>query len=307
MEALVALVGPDLALQLGIDRIVQGMYAGISFGMILVLTAMGLSLVFGLMGVVNFAHGNLYAAGAYSGFVAYGLSGNFFVALVGAAVGGAIIGAALELLVIRPVYDRDSVYQMPLTFGAAIVIIETLKVFLGSDSKPFPIPDLFSGTFGMLGYKFGLYRLFLVFAGIALVGSLWLFLQKTKYGLVIRAAIHDTEMVESMGYHVYRTYTLLFALGAVYAALAGVLIAPLFGLFPEMGTEIIILSFIVVVVGGLGSFKGVVVSGLLMGIVISMGRVYVPNVAEALPFLVMIAVIAYRPRGLFGVEGVHTE
>jgi branched-subunit amino acid ABC-type transport system permease component len=307
VDALATLGGTEFLLQLGIDRLIQGLYAGLSFGMILVLTAMGLSLVFGLMGVVNFAHGNLYAAGAYCGFVAYGVTGSFVGALVGAAVGGAVIGAALELLVIRPVYDRDPVYQMPLTFGAAIVIIESAKMFLGSDSKPFPTPDLFSGTFGVLGYSFGLYRLFLVVAGVLLVGSLWLFLSRTKYGLVIRAAINDTEMVQSMGYDVYRTYTLLFALGAVYAALAGILIAPLFGLFPEMGTEIIILSFIVVVVGGLGSFKGVVVSGLLMGVVISLGRVYVPNMAEALPFLLMIAVIAYRPRGLFGVEGVFTE
>lgn len=296
-----------VVLQSNVVRLVQGLYAGVSFGMILVMTAMGLSLVFGLMGVVNFAHGNLYAAGAYVGFVAFGATQSFVVGMAAAVLGGAVIGSALEISVIRPIYDRDPVYQMPLTFGAAIVIIETIKFLLGGDSKPYPIPGPLSGTFTVAGMDFGLYRLFLIVAGIVLVGSLWFFLARTKYGLIIRAAISDTEMVESMGYNVLRTYTLLFALGSAYAAIAGILIAPIFGIFPQMGTEIIIIAFIVVVVGGLGSFKGAVVSGLLIGITISLGRVYVPNLAEALPFFIMIAVIAYRPMGLFGVEGVFTE
>jgi branched-subunit amino acid ABC-type transport system permease component len=296
-----------ILLQIGIDSIIQGLYSGLSYGMILVLTAAGLSLIFGLMGVVNFAHGALYAVGAYAGFVALGIVPSFPLAILAAVVGGALVGGVMELSIIRPLYDRDPIYQLPVTFGAAIVLVEAIKFFIGSGNRQFPIPSYFSGTFQLAGYSFGLYRLFLIVMGALLVGGLWLFLVRTKYGLIVRAAIFDTEMVESMGYNVTRTYTLIFALGAVYAALAGVLIAPLFGLYPDMGTEIIIIAFIVVVVGGLGSFKGVVFSGILIGLVQQFGRIYIPVVAEALPFLLMIAIIVYSPKGLFGVEGVFTE
>lgn len=296
-----------IALQLGIDNIVQGLYAGLSYGMILVLISAGLSLIFGLMGVVNFAHGALYAVGAYAGFLTLGVTGSFPIAVLGAIVGGAVVGAVMELSIIRPLYDRNPIYQLPVTFGAAIVLVEAIKFFIGSGNRQFAIPEYLSGTIPVAGYSFGLYRLFLIVSGLALVGGLWLFLVRTKYGLIVRAAIFDTEMVESMGYDVSRTYTLIFALGAVYAALGGVLIAPLFGLFPDMGTKIIIIAFIVVVVGGLGSFKGVVFSGLLIGLVQQFGRIYVPTVAEALPFLLMVAIILYAPKGLFGVEGVFTD
>ncbi|WP_254538390.1 branched-chain amino acid ABC transporter permease [Halomarina litorea] len=294
-------------LQSGLGAVIQGVYSGLSYGMILVMTAAGLSLVFGLMGVINFAHGELYAIGAYSGFVLFGITGSFPVAIVAAIIGGIAIGSVLEIGVIRPLYDRDPIYQLPATFGVAIVMIEGIKFVLGSDSKPFPIPNYLSGTFTVGSYSFGLYRLFLIVSGVILVGLLWVFLQRSKYGLIIRAAIFDTEMVQSMGYNVSRTYTFIFALGAAYAAIAGVLIAPLFGLFPGMGHQIIIITFIVVVVGGLGSFKGVIASGLLIGLAQSFGRIYVPSLSEALPFLLMIAIILYRPQGLFGVEGVFTE
>lgn len=296
-----------LPLQSGVGAIVQGIFAGVSYGMILVMTAAGLSLVFGLMGVVNFAHGELYGIGAYSGFVLFGMTGSFPIAIGAAILGGAAIGGALEVSVVRPLYDRDPIYQLPATFGAAIVMVEGIKFLIGSESKPFPIPGYLSGTFPVAGFRFGLYRIFLIVAGTILVGLLWLFLSKTKYGMIVRAAIFDTEMVESMGYNVSRTYTLIFALGAAYAAIAGVLIAPLFGLFPGMGNQIIIIAFIVVVVGGLGSFRGVVVSGLLIGLAQAFGRIYVPSVSEALPFLLMVGIIMYRPQGLFGVEGVFTD
>ncbi|THE63025.1 branched-chain amino acid ABC transporter permease [Salinadaptatus halalkaliphilus] len=294
-------------LQISVDGIVQGLYSGISFGMILVLTAAGLTLIFGLMGVVNFAHGELYAAGAYAGFVLFGVTGNFAVAVVAAVIAGFAIGAIMEVSIIRPLYDREPLYQLAVTFGAAIILIELIEVIIGPQSQPFPIPDLLSGSIAVAGYTFGTYRIFLIVAGGILVTALWLFLTKSKYGLIIRAAIFDTEMVESMGYDVNRAYTFIFGLGAAYAAIAGVLVAPLFGLFPEMGAEIIILIFVVVVVGGLGSFKGVIVAGLLIGIAQSFGQIYVPWAAEAIPFVLMVAVILYRPQGLFGVEGVFTE
>lgn len=294
-------------LQISLDNIVQGLYSGISFGMILVLSAAGLTLIFGLMGVVNFAHGELYAVGAYSGFVLFGITGNFAVAIVAAVIAGFVLGATMEVSIIRPLYDREPLYQLAVTFGAAIILVELIEALIGPQSQPFPIPGPLSGSIAVAGYSFGVYRIFLIVAGSVLVTALWLFLTKSTYGLIIRAAIFDTEMVESMGYDVSRAYTVIFGLGAAYAAIAGVLIAPLFGLFPEMGAEIIILVFVVVVIGGLGSFKGVIVAGLLIGIAQSFGRIYAPSTAEAIPFLLMIAVILYRPQGLFGVEGVFDE
>lgn len=294
-------------LQVSIDGIVQGLYSGLSYGMILVLTAAGLTLIFGLMGVVNFAHGELYAVGAYIGFFLFGLTGSFALAIPAAVLGGLCIGALMEVTIIRPLYDREPLYQLAVTFGAAIILIESIELAFGADSKPFSIPGYLSGTFPVAGYNFGIYRIFLIVAGSVLVTGLWLFLTRSRYGLIIRAAIFDTEMVESMGYNVNRAYTFIFALGAAYAAIAGVLIAPLFGLYPEMGAEIIILIFVVVVVGGLGSFKGVVAAGLLIGIAQSFSRIYAPAYAEAIPFLLMILIILYRPEGLFGVKGVFTE
>lgn len=297
---------PEL-LQVSIDGIVQGLYSGLSYGMILVLTAAGLTLIFGLMGVVNFAHGELYALGAYVGFFLFGLTGSFALAIPAAVLGGFVIGALMEVTIIRPLYDREPLYQLAVTFGGAIVLIESIELAFGADSKPFSIPGYLSGTVTAGGYNFGIYRIFLIVAGAVLVTGLWLFLTRSRYGLIIRAAIFDTEMVESMGYNVNRAYTFIFALGAAYAAVAGVLIAPLFGLYPEMGAEIIILIFVVVVVGGLGSFKGVIAAGLLIGIAQSFSRIYAPAYAEAIPFLLMILVIVYRPEGLFGVKGVFTE
>lgn len=284
--------------------LLNALYNGLSYSLILILASAGLSLVFGLMGVVNFAHGALYAIGAYSGFLTFGLTQSFFLAILGAVVGGVLAGVVLEISVIRPLYDREPVYQLPATFGAAIVIVEGIKWVIGPDSKPFAIPHVFSGTIPVGAQAFGLYRFFLIVAGAILIILLWLFLEKTKYGLIIRAAIFDTAMVESMGYNVSQIYTVIFALGAAYAAIAGVLISPLFGVYPDMGTEIVITAFIVVVVGGLGSFRGVVVGGLLVGFAQSLGRFYIPRLALAIPFLLMIAIILVRPAGIYGVKGV---
>jgi branched-subunit amino acid ABC-type transport system permease component len=290
-----------------IDGIVQGLYSGISFGMILVLIASGLTLIFGLIGVINFAHGEIYALGAYIGFFAFGITGNFLISLPAAALATAFVGGVMEVSIIRPLYERDPLYQLAVTFGAGIIIIEAVQVYFGSINKRFPVPEYLQGTVNIASYGFGFYRLFLIISGSILIAMLWWFISRSDFGLIIRAAIFDTEMVESMGYNLKRVYTLTFMLGSAYAAIAGVLVSPIFGVFPEMGAQILILTFVVVVAGGLGSFKGAVVTGLLIGIVQSFGRIYTPTFAEMIPFMMMILIILYRPEGLFGVQGIYSE
>jgi branched-subunit amino acid ABC-type transport system permease component len=255
------------------------------------------------MNVVNFAHGALYTVGAYFGFSAFWATDSFLVAILAAVFGTAILGVVMEMTVIRPIYERDILYQIPVTFGAAIIIVQGIYFIWDGEPKQFPIPDTFSGTFSMLGTSLGVYRLFLIVVGTVLVAALLVFLNKTKYGMIVRAAITDTEMVESMGYNVALVYTFLFAIGAAYAGIGGILISPLFGLFPEMGTNIIIIAFIIVVVGGLGSVKGAITAGLLIGVLQSFGRLYVPTYAEVIPLVIMVGVLLVRPQGLFGARG----
>ncbi|WP_165874899.1 branched-chain amino acid ABC transporter permease [Natrarchaeobius oligotrophus] len=283
---------------------IRALFNGVSYGMILVLMSIGLSLVFGLMGVANFAHGEFYALGAYMGFFAFGLTGNFIVAMLASVLAVAAVGGAIEATTIRPLYGRDPLIQIPATFGLAIVMVEVIRYVWGSTSHPFPVPELLSGTYLVGGMAFSTYRSFLIVAGTALTILMWLFLVRTQYGLVIRGAIFDKEMVESMGYRVSRAYTLLFGLGAAYAAIAGVLIAPLFGVFPGMGTQMILLAFIVVILGGMGSFKGPILAGLLIGVLFGFGQMFVGAWAEVVPYALMILVLVYRPRGLFGTKGV---
>jgi branched-chain amino acid transport system permease protein len=256
------------------------------------------------MGVVNFAHGELYALGAYIGLSVQLATGNFLLAMAAAVIGLAVVGLLMEVTIIRPLYDRDPLYQIPVTFGAIIVLTELMRLIWGGSVQSFPIPDIVSGTVTFLSIDFSIYRTFILLLGGLFILLLWVFLRTTRYGIIIRAAIADTEAVESMGYNKSRIYSFLFALGAVYAAIAGVLISPLFGVSPGMGSEIIITVFIIVIVGGLGSFKGTIVSGMLIGIMLAFGRIYVPTVSEAIPFLLMAGVLLYRPRGLFGIEGV---
>lgn len=286
------------------ETIIRTLFNGLSLGVILILISSGLTLVFGLMGVVNFAHGELYALGAYIGLSVQLLAGNFVLSMVAAALGLAVVGLVMEVTIIRPLYERDPLYQIPVTFGAIIVLTEFIRLIWGGSVQSFPIPGIVSGTVTFLSIDFSIYRIFILILGGFFIFLLWLFLRTTRYGIIIRAAIADTETVESMGYNKTRIYSFLFALGAVYAAIAGVLISPLFGVSPGMGSEIIITVFIIVIVGGLGSFKGTIVSGMLIGILLAFGRIYVPTVSEAIPFLLMSAVLLYRPRGLFGIEGV---
>jgi branched-chain amino acid transport system permease protein len=285
-----------------LQGVTRALYNGLSWTMVLILISSGLSLSFGLMGVINFAHGELYAVGAYTGLVVAGLTGNFFVAILAAVLVGGVLGVVFERSIIKHLYGESHLVQFPATLGAAIIINELIIFFVGADNKALGIPSYFSGTFVVGGVTFGTYRLFLIMSGVIVIASIWLFLERTRYGMVITAAIDDKEMVQSMGYNLNTINTFIFALGSAFAALAGILIAPLFGIQIDMGIDILIIAFIVVIVGGLGSFQGVVVAGFLIGMSQSFGRIYLPKYSAMIPFVLMMFIILYRPQGIAGVR-----
>ena len=282
---------------------------GISYGMILVLASLGLSLVFGLMGVLNFAHGALFALGGYVGLatmvaVGPGLLGFALALAVVPLVVGAI-GAGLERTVFKPLYETEPIYQLLLTFGLAVVLEEMIKLIWGSSPPAVPArPAVFDGRIALAGVGLPYYRAFIIVLGVLVVVATGLFLSRTRYGLIVRAGVYDDEKTATMGLDVERAFTLVFALGAGIAALGGVVYIYR-ALTPEVGSSIILQAFIVVIVGGLGSFRGSVLAGLFIGIVWQFTAVYTALPSGTVIFLVMLGVLLARPRGLFGEAEVE--
>lgn len=282
---------------------------GISYGMILVLAALGLSLVFGLMGVLNFAHGALFVLGGYVGLativaVGPGLLG-FVLALTVAPLVVGAVGAGLERTVFKPLYDTEPIYQLLLTFGLAVVLEEVIKLIWGSSPPAVPArPAVFDGrlVLGSVGLPY--YRVFIIVLGTAVVAATALFLSRTRYGLIVRAGVYDAEKTATLGLDVERAFTLVFAIGAAIAALGGVVYIYR-SLSPDLGSNIILQAFIVVIVGGLGSFRGSVLAGLLIGVVWQFTAVYTALPSGTVIFLVMLAVLLARPQGLFGEAEVE--
>lgn len=273
---------------------------GLVTGTLYVSVALGLSIVFGLLGVVNFSHGILYALGAYLAVTMSGLG--FGPSLLIAPLIVAVLAMLLEVTAIRRFYQQDPSLGLLFTFGLALVGQEIIRVIWGPTGKPFSIPSGLDGSLNILGFEYSTYRVFVLGITVVAIGLLWLLLNRTPVGLIIRAGSRDPEMVRMLGIKLRPVFTLVFGLGGGLAALAGVMAAPLAGVQPAMGTDILTAAFVVVVIGGLGSFWGVVVSGLMVGIVVGLARAYWPPMSEASMFLLMAAVLLIRPRGLFGEE-----
>lgn len=274
---------------------------GLVSGTLYVLIATGLSIIFGMIGLVNFAHGILYAFGAYvaltvsTGALGLPFGATLIVAPIIVGVGAMMI----EVPFLRRFYGLDPVLGLLFTYGATLVGEEAIRMIWGPTGIPFGIPTFLSGSVD-LGFKYSIYRLFIVAVTIAAVVGLWLFLNKTPAGLIIRAGSRDGEMVRLLGINLKPVFTLVFGVGAALAALGGVLSAPLAGVQPAMGTDVLTIAFVVVVIGGLGSFWGPVVAGLLVGVVVTLTSAYAPAFSQASMFALMIAVLLLRPRGLFG-------
>jgi branched-chain amino acid transport system permease protein len=279
-------------------------FTGLVLGGIFVLLAIGLSLIFGLMTVVNFSHGALYMLGAYFGFVLLTRTGSFLAALVLAPLLVGVLGLAIERFLIRPLYGRGPDDPLLLTFGLSLVIVEVARIIWGKIGLTLDPPRALAGAVNLGFTYFPTYRLFVIAVTALVLVGLWLFLEKTNVGLVIRAGSRDPLMVRALGFDLERIWFLVFGIGAGLAGLAGILAGPMRGAYAEMGVTIIIESFVVVVVGGMGSLVGAVVSGLLIGQVVSLTTFFAPKLAEIVVFITMAVVLLLRPSGLFGEAGL---
>ena len=273
------------------------------FGAALGLLALGLTVIFGLLGVMNFAHGELYMFGAYAGITAIGLTGSFWVALIAAPLAVGVLGAVTEVATLRPLYRREPLYGLILTFGLAMVFREAARQIWGGDMRRI-LPPV-EGSTPLLGMTYPNYRLFLLAFASALLLGIWLFFTRTRAGIIVRAAVQDAEMLDGLGVNVPRVFTLTFAGSAALAAIAGLLLAPIFTVYPQMGVEMILLAFIVVILGGMGSLGGSVVAAFVIGIAQSLLTLWMnPQRVAIAIFGIMIVVLIVRPRGFFGREGV---
>jgi branched-chain amino acid transport system permease protein len=265
--------------------------------------ACGLTLIFGIMRIVNFAHGVVYMLGAYVGYTAAALTQSFTVSLVAAPIVVGAVGIAFERLLLRRLYVRaDGGAYLMLTFGLAVVLSEAIRLLWGPQPLGAGIPDALRGIVIVLGQPFPLYRLFLIAMGVAACLVLWQFLERTRAGLLIRAVSQNPDMVHALGTDVDLVRTLVFGLGCALAALGGVLAAPLVTAFLGMGTSVVIDAFVIVIIGGMGSFLGSIVGSLLVAFVQVWGAYYFQDLALALMYLLMLGVLVIRPGGLLGKE-----
>ena len=280
----------------------QGL-VGLTEAMYLWLVAAGLSLIFGVLRVLNFAHGALYMVGAYLTFAVFrALGGNFWVALLVGPLLVAVIGWVMEVFFLRRVYRADVAFQLLLTFAFVLILDDLVKLVFGPVYQSPPTPKALSGAVLIFGSPLPTYHLFILAAGGLVAIGLWLFLEKTRWGLLVRATAADREMARALGVRSSRLFTGVFMLGAALAGLGGALSIPVRSISPGMGELIIIEAFVVVVLGGLGSLRGAFIGSLAIGLLHSYGIVFLPVFELALAYLVMAAVLIVRPWGLFGVR-----
>ena len=277
---------------------------GIALGAVYALLAIGLSLIFGMLTVVNFAHGAFFMVGAFLGVYSLGLTGSFWFSLLLVPLATGAIGLVCERFLVRPLYGRGIDYPLLLTFGLSYVMIDVMRFTFGIEGLPTSTPAALRGAVNLGFGHFPLYRLFLIGATAVIVLGLWLFIEKTRYGLIIRAGSRDAEIVRVLGVDISRVWWLVFGIGTAIAGLSGLLAAPTRAVNPEMGIPILAESFVVTVVGGMGSLPGAVVAGLLVGVVFAMTSLVAPEYAELSIFVLMAVVLLIRPQGFFGKAGL---
>jgi len=276
---------------------------GIALGAVYALLAIGLSLIFGMLNVVNFAHGAFFMVGAFVGLYFLGLTGNFWFSLVLTPLVVGAVGLLTERFLVRRLYGRGIDDPLLLTFGLGWVLIEAMRVLFGIEGLPSSTPESLRGAVDLGFGFFPKYRLFLIVATAVVVLALWLFLEKTRYGLIVRAGARDGEIVKVLGVDVARVWWMVFGIGTAIAGLSGVLAGPTRAVNPEMGIPVLAESFVVTVVGGMGSLPGAVVAGLLVGVVFSLTSLFAPALAELSIFVLMAVVLLVRPQGIFGKTG----
>ncbi len=283
-----------------LETFVLNLLNGLSWGMLLFLISAGLSTVFGVMGVLNFAHGSFYMIGAYLCMEIMHIVPNFWIGFVFAPLGVAILGIIVEKLLLNKIYHRDVTFQLLLTFALLLILDDAVRLIWGAGYHIVDPPQILSGVFNIFSHTYPVYRIFLIVAGPIVGLSLWAFFHFTKYGKIIRAAAMDREMAEGVGLNVPLIFTSVFALGTWLAGIGGALAAPFQSIAPSMGERIIIESFIVIVVGGLGSFPGAFAGALLLGLIEAFGTEVVGEIQMALPYLLLALILLVKPTGIFG-------
>ena len=272
----------------------------VQYGLLLFMLAAGLTLIFGIMGVVNLAHGSFYMLGAYLAYALTSLTGSLALAIVGGAALSLLFGFALERLLFRHFYQRDHLDQVLLTFGLISIFEELRSMLWGDDVHSVPVPELLSASIVLTeNQSYPVYRLFMSGVCLLLALGLYLLISKTRLGMKIRAGAFNRDMAESLGINIKRIHAIVFALGVGLAAIAGIVAAPVASVYPNMGSQVLIMCFVVVVIGGIGSVRGALISALLVGLVDTFGKVLLPTISGMLVYMLMAAVLLWKPEGLF--------
>jgi branched-subunit amino acid ABC-type transport system permease component len=284
-----------------LSTLLEAILYGLSLGMIYLLVALGLTLIFGLMDVINFAHGALVTLGAYGGLTVWDATGSYWLAFVAVALGVSLFGGLIERGFVQRLYDVDHIYQLLLTFGIALIVEGLIIIRYGEGSQRLNTPKFVSGQPVAVGPALiPRYRLYIIGFTLVLLTAIILVIQRTRLGLVIKAGIQDRERTRLLGIRLGRINMLVFAVGAGLAAVAGFLAGPLLGVNPNLGTSLLITSFAVVIIGGLGKIRGTILAALLLGIVYNVSLFFYPTVADAMIFVVMGVVLIIKPHGIFG-------
>jgi len=279
-----------------LSTLLAQVFTGLVLGMIYVLLAIGLSLIFGLMTVVNFAHGALFMLGAYFGVFVLTYTKSFWIALIVAPLMVGALGLLMERFLIRRLYGRSPDDPLLLTFGLSLILVEGVKLVWGKIGLTLDPPRALGGAVNLGFMSFPAYRIFLIGVTVAVLIGLYFFLGRTNIGLIIRAGSRDPLMVRALGIDLGRVWLVVFGIGTALAGLAGILAGPMRGAYAEMGVTMVIESFVVIVVGGMGSLLGAVVAGLLIGQVVGLTTLFMPKAAEIMVFVVMAVVLLVRPR-----------
>ena len=272
----------------------------VQYGLLLFLVASGLTLIFGIMGIINLAHGSFYMIGAYMAFSLASLTGSLFVAIVLGTVLSVVLGVVLEWALFSHLYKRDHLQQVLLTYGLILVFEELRSIIVGNDVHGVNVPDILNWSLPLTDtLSYPVYRLFMSAVCVLLAGLLYFLIRRTRIGMMIRAGASNREMVQSLGININLVYRFVFALGVALAAFAGMIAAPVSSVYPGMGTQVLIICFVVVVIGGIGSIWGALVAALLIGLADTFGKVLIPEAAGVTVYVLMAAILLWRPEGLF--------
>src|SRR6195952_1161907 len=282
---------------------ISQVFNGLALGALLALISSGLTIIYGTLGVLNLAHGAMFMLGGYAGYVAFEYTGSYIIAVIAGSVFVMILGVVMERVIIRHFYNRPHEDQLLVTFGLSICFVEIVRFYFSSQSKLVPPPPLFQGITPLGFMYYPTYRLAVVGIVAVALGALFIVLYKTRLGMIVRAGIEDAVMVDSLGIDVYRVFMVVFGIGAMAAGFAGIVNAPVVSLSPDMGEAILVQTFVVVVIGGVGSFPGAVIGGLIAGEIISLTSMVNPGYAYVMLFAAMTLPLLVRPRGLFGARG----